>query len=641
MKQVINLVGTEGFGPLSIEAGRVGRQDGRKGTVMQVFRKLSRFYMPYIGWGIASVVAMAVLTIAGVARPWVLEHLIDRVIVGGHYGELPYWALAALGLALVRALSQYTRQYTGHVFGQNATFDLRNALYDKLQYLHFKFYDNAQTGDLMSRVTADTQAFRQFLSFGLAHLMDVFFMTLFSLVVMLSMSVKLTLVTLSVMPLLLVVVIRFERLVHPAFTRIREALADLTTAAQENLNGMRTVKSFARERFEVRKFEERNREYRRANLAAAGLWSSFFPLIELLSNLAVTLLLWYGGRLVLSRELTLGELAAFFSLIWYWIWPMREVGYQINNLIQAVASGERLLELLEHPREIADRRDAVRLPEMKGHVRFEDVSFRYETPPPGAEEATGDWALRHIDLDAPPGSVIALLGATGSGKSTLVNLLARFYDVTEGRITIDGVDVRDLSLRDLRSQIGFVLQETFLWSATIRENIAYGRRDATEEEIIAAAKLAQAHEFIMETPDGYDTVVGERGLGLSGGQKQRIAIARAILNNPRILILDDATSAVDMETEHQIQLGLKNLMKGRTTFIIAHRLSSLKHADEILVMEGGRVIERGNHEELLAKGGLYRSIYEIQFKDREREVTRSGGGSLASAEAAWPDRGDD
>lgn len=584
---------------------------------MGVFGKLKRFYMPYIWWGVGGLLSMGILTAVGLLRPWVLEQLIDRVIRERRFDELPYWALGVLGIAAVRATFNFGRQYLGQVFGQNATFDLRNAMYDKLQYLHFKFYDNAKTGDLMSRVTADTEAFRQFLSFGFIHLMDVIFMTAFSLVLMLTMSVKLTLVTLATMPFILVVVLRFERVVHPAFTKIREALANLTTATQENLNGVRTVKSFAREQFEVTKFQNRNREYVTTNVNAARLWSSFFPMIELLSNLAITLLLWYGGQMVLRDELTLGRLVAFFSLIWYWIWPMREVGYQINNMIQAAASGERLDELLENPRDVADSPDAVPLEDMKGHVRFEDVTFQYDSPRPGTDEISDFPALQDINLDAPPGSIIALLGTTGSGKTSLVNLIPRFYDVTSGSVTVDGIDVRRIRLTDLRRQIGMVLQETFLWSATIRENIAYGRRDATTEEIIAAAKLAQAHEFIMETPKGYETVVGERGLGLSGGQKQRIAIARAILNNPRILILDDATASVDMETEHDIQLGLKNLMQGRTTFVIAHRLSSLKHADEILVMDSGRIVERGNHHQLLQMNGVYRSIYEIQFRDRE------------------------
>jgi ATP-binding cassette subfamily B multidrug efflux pump len=607
---------------------------------MRVFRQLKRFYMPYLWWGISGIISMGFLTVAGLMRPWLLGQLIDRVIQGQRFNELPYWALAVIAVAIMRSIFNFGRQYLGRHFGQNATFDLRNAMYDKLQYLHFKFYDNAQTGDLMSRVTADTEAFRQFLSFGLTNIMDIVYMTIFSLFVMMNMSVKLTFVTLATMPFLLVVVLRFEKVVHPAFTKIREALSNLTIATQENLNGVRTVKSFAREAFEVDKFSARNLEYVNANISASRLWASFFPLIEMLSNLAITLLLWYGGTLVLRKELTLGELVAFFSLIWYWIWPLREIGYQINNMTQAVASGERLIELLDTHREVADQPGARPMPDMAGHVRFENVSFRYDSPIPGTKEIVGSNALKRINLDAPTGAVVALLGTTGSGKSTLTNLLPRFYDVTEGQVTIDGVDVRAIPLKDLRAQIGMVLQETFLWSASIRENVAYGRRNATMAEIIAAAKLAQAHDFIMETPMGYETVVGERGMGLSGGQKQRIAIARAILNNPRILILDDATASVDMETEHEIQVGLRNLMQGRTTFIIAHRLSSLKHADEILVLEHGEVVERGTHEQLLASGGVYRSIYEIQFKDREQEIQRQASLIIPALTGAVPERGD-
>lgn len=589
---------------------------------MRVFAKLRRFYWPYVWLGVGSIVLMGVLTVIGLIRPGLMQMLIDRVILGGEYHALPWLAIGVIGVAVVRGLLGYVRQFTGHRFGQNATFDLRNALYDKLQYLHFKFYDNAKTGDLMSRMTADIEAFRQFLSFGLVHLADVIFMVFFSLILMLSYNVKLTLVTLSTMPLLLWVVLRFERVIWPAFSRIRESLASLTTATQENLNGMRTVKSFARETHEIGKFSTRNRDYAQSNVDASDLWAQFFPLIDLLGNLAITLLLWYGGTLVLREEMSLGQLLAFFSLIWYLIWPVREVGYLVNNMIQAGASGERVAELLDMPVDIEDAPDAVPVPAIKGHVRFENVMMRYETPKPGTGEVTDVPALVGINLDAPAGSVIGLIGTTGAGKSTLVSLLPRFYDVTDGRVTIDGLDVRAVKLQDLRRHIGIVQQETFLWSATIRENIAYGRRTATDEEIMEAARLAQAHNFIMETPLGYGTVVGERGLGLSGGQKQRIAIARAILQDPRILILDDATAAVDMETEHEIQIGLRNLMHGRTTFIIAHRLSSLKHADEILVLEDGRVVERGTHESLLKQNGRYKELYDIQFRDREEEIVR-------------------
>lgn len=588
----------------------------RGACCLRVFIKLRRFYARHLGWGVAAAAAMALLTAVGLIRPKLMEYLIDQVIRQGRYRALPVLALAVLAVAVVRGVFNFGRQYLGQVFGQHATFNLRNELYHKLQYLHFEFYDEARTGDLMSRLTADVEAFRQFLSFGFVHLLDILFMIGFSLAVMLATSVKLTLITLAAMPLLLVVVLRFEQVVHPAFTAIREALSALTAAVQENITGQRTVQSFAREQHEVGKFDGWNRAYVEANLRAAALWARFFPLIELLSHLATTLLLWYGGRMVIRQEITLGQLVAFFSLIWYWIWPLREVGYQINNLIQAVAAGERLVELLETPAAICSPATARPLPECAGHVRFEHVTFAYDGEHP---------VLEDIALDAPPGTVIGLIGATGSGKSSLVGLIPRFYDVTRGRVTVDGHDVRHLRLEDLRRHVGVVFNETFLWSATIRENIAYGRRDATMAEIERAARLAQAYDFIMATPRQWDTVVGERGLGLSGGQRQRLAIARAILTDPRILILDDATASVDMETEHEIQKALREVMKGRTTFIIAHRISSVKHADEILVLDRGRVVERGTHAELLARGGYYREIYEIQFRDHGAAAGRYAG----------------
>lgn len=578
---------------------------------MRVFIKLTRFYAPWAAMGVISILAMGALTAVGLIRPDLMRRLIDQVIIGRDFAALPWLTGALLAVAVVRGFLHFARQWVGHQFGQNATYALRSSLYDKLQHLDFTFYDNARTGDLMSRLTADVEGFRQFLSFGLVNLADVFFMVVFSLAVMLSYNVELTLVTLSAMPLLLIVVLRYEKRLHPAFTAIRESLGRLTANVQETITGVRTVKSYAREPYAVSQFDQRNDDYLRTFLTTSNLWSSFFPLIELLSHLSVLFLLWYGGRMVIRQELTLGELVAFFSLIWYLIWPVRELGWQINTLIQAVASGERLVELLETAAKIQEPAGAIGLPQSTGHVRFEQVTFAYHPGHPVLEE---------INLDAPPGTVIGLIGSTGSGKSSLVHLIPRFYDVTAGRVTLDGHDVRTLRLRDLRRQVGMVLGETFLWSATIRENIAYGRREATMEEIVAAARLAEAHDFIMQTPLGYETVVGERGLGLSGGQRQRIAIARALLFNPSVLILDDATSSVDMETEHEIQRALRNAMRGRTTFVIAHRISSVKHADEILVLDRGRIVERGTHDQLLALGGAYREIYEIQFRDREGEV---------------------
>jgi ATP-binding cassette subfamily B protein len=362
----------------------------------------------------------------------------------------------------------------------------------------------------------------------------------------------------------------------------------------------------------VEKFSRVSGDYRDNHIASAGIWADFFPVMELLANLSIVVLIGAGGYLVVGGQLSLGELISFSSLIWYIISPMWGLGFHINAYTQSKASGERILEVLNRAIDVKDREGAVVLaPErVRGEVRFENVTFAYPDKEP---------ALYDINLHAPPGSVIGILGGTGSGKSTLIQLLLRAYNVKHGKITLDGINIADISLESLRSQIGLVFQETFLFSASIRNNIAYGRKNVSMEEIERAARLAQAHDFIMELPQGYDTVVGERGLGLSGGQKQRIAIARAILTDPKILILDDSTSAVDMETEHAIQQGLKEVMRGRTTFIIAHRISSLKHADEILVLDQGRIVQRGKHEQLIRQEGPYLDTYNIQYSDRPEQ----------------------
>lgn len=583
---------------------------------MSVFRQLRRFYAPYRLTLVLGIASMALLTAVGLFRPFLVQQLIDRVITQGRYDLLPLLSAAVVGVALLRGVFNFGRQYFGELFGQNAVLELRNALYVRLQYLAFSYYDKAQTGNLMSRLTGDVEAFRMFLSFGIIFLCDFGFMIGFGLVAMLAISPELTLVTFAVSPYLAYVSFRFDRQIRPTFSRIRKALSDLTTTIQETISGVRTVKSFAREGYEIEKFQDRNLDYRDRNLDASNLWARYFPLLEMGGNLATALLLWYGGRLVVSGDISLGSLVAFFSLVGYMVWPIRELGWVLNLYSQSVAAGERLIEVLHAPETVTNREGAVALGRARGHVRFENVSFAYDGR---------HMVLRGIDVDAPPGSTIALIGTTGAGKTSLVSLIPRFYDVSAGRVLVDGHDVRDLELESLRSNVGFVLQETFLFSATVRENIAYGRPDASMEEIIAAARRAQAHDFIMEMPQGYDTVVGERGLGLSGGQKQRIAIARALVVDPPILILDDATSSVDMETEQLIQQALAEVMKGRTTFVIAHRVSTLQQADEILVLDEGRIVERGRHEELLRRGGFYRRVYEIQFRDAAGAGPRPAG----------------
>jgi ATP-binding cassette subfamily B protein len=576
---------------------------------VDVFRQLKAFYWPHRTLLFVSIGALVCVTALGLVQPYLMRVLIDDIIMDGKFGLVPAVALTVVGVVVVKASMQYLHGFTGGRLGNRVAYNLRNALYRKLQYLSFQYYDTAKTGDLMSRLTGDLEAIRHFVGFGFAQFLNMFLMVGFGGAMLLSIHWQLTLVTLVSMPLLVIVALKFQRVIHPGFRQMRLAMSRLTTAVQENITGVRTVKSFAREPHEVEKFTARNDEYRENQLNIAFLWGKYFPVMEILANVCVVILLVYGGSLVIRGELTLGALVQFFSMVWYIIGPLWGLGFHINGYTQSKASGERVLEILNQHVHVKDAENAIELDpaQVRGHVQFKRVTFHYPDKAP---------AIRDLDIDAKPGSVIGLLGGTGSGKSTVIQLLMRAYNVQQGRILLDGVDIRNIKIESLRSLIAPVFQETFLFSASIRDNIAYGMAEYTMDDIIRAAKLAQAHDFIMELPQGYETVVGERGLGLSGGQKQRIAIARALIKNPRILILDDATSAVDMETEHEIQAALREVMAGRTTFIIAHRISSLRHADEILVLDQGRVVQRGTHDELIAVPGLYRDTYEIQYADR-------------------------
>lgn len=553
-------------------------------------------------------VCLAAATALGLVLPQLLRGLIDDVIIPGNYGDVIWLALTAIVIVIFKAILQFLHGFFGGRLGNFLAYRLRNACYEKLQFLSFRYYDTAKTGDLMSRLTGDLEAIRNFIGFGFAQLLNLFLMVTFGSVVMLSISWKLTILALITIPFLAIVALRFEGKIHPAFQEMRLALSSLTTAVQENVTGVRTVKSFAREPYEIEKFSTRNERYKENQIFAATLWSRFFPFMELLASISVAVLLAGGGTLVIKGQLTLGEFVAFFSLIWYIIGPMWGLGFHINNYTQSKASGERVLEILNHEIDIKDEPNAIVLqPEqIQGNVSFDHVTFAY-----GNKMA----AVQDINFEAPSGSVIGFLGGTGSGKSTIIQLLMRAYEVNEGQILIDGHNINDIEIKSLRSQIATVFQETFLFSSSIVNNIAYGMSNVTMEQVVAVAKLAKAHEFIMELPDGYNTVVGERGMGLSGGQKQRIAIARALLKNPKILILDDATSAVDMETEQEIQAGFQEVMAGRTTFIIAHRISSLRHADEILVLDEGRVVQRGKHTDLINVEGPYQDVYRIQYAD--------------------------
>ncbi|CQR47843.1 Putative multidrug export ATP-binding/permease protein [Paraliobacillus sp. PM-2] len=576
---------------------------------METFKKLKQFYWPFKKYFFGSLIFVILVTAITVTYPIILQITIDNVVLKEQYSLIPYLAIGFILIMIIKGISNFLQQYLGDLFGVSSVFSLRDGLYKKLQRLSFTYYDNARTGDLMSRLTMDVEGFKFFLAAGLKELIRIVMLIVISLSVMFFYSIPLALVTMAAMPFLAVVVYKFDKKVHPAFRTVRKSLGKLNTRIQENVSGMNTVKSLSKEDFEIDRFTVNNKDYREVNIKTSNIWAKYFPFMEFIGNVSMVALLIYGGYLVMNGDLSLGKLIAFFSLVNYILGPLVQLGFIVNQFSQAKAAGERLLEILEAEEDTQEKDNAISTGTIAGHVTFDNVTLQY------ADE--DDKALKTISFDAPPGKIIGLIGATGAGKTSITQLMTRFYEPQEGQVYIDGKTTKDYNLKFLRKHIGFVLQESFLFSTTIKENIAYGNPEASIEEIVAAAKRAQAHDFIMEMPNGYETMLGERGMGLSGGQKQRIAIARAILIDPSILILDDATSAVDMETEFKIQKALKEVMKGRTTFIIAHRISSLKHADEILVLEDGMIVERGTHDVLLDNGGPYQRIYDIQYQDKQ------------------------
>jgi ABC-type multidrug transport system fused ATPase/permease subunit len=484
---------------------------------------------------------------------------------------------------------------------------MRNGLYAKLLRLSFGFYDRHQTGQLMSRATVDLQSVRFFLGYGLIFFFQHVITIIGVTVVMFVTEPRLALAATAVTPFIVVLAYRYSAVSHPVLRDVQQRMADVATVAEENIVGVHVVKSFAQERSELDKFAERSENVFRRSMDANRQRAIYVPLLSFLPLVAQASVLLVGGRMVANGQLGFSSFFAFNVLTLMLVMPLRMLGMWIGQAQRATASGERIFEIMDEPEEISDRPDALQLPAGEGRVRFENVDFAY-----GSRTV-----LEDIDLELDPGRTVALIGHTGSGKTTLASLVPRFYDVARGRLTVDGVDVRDVKLASLRRAVGIVSQDPFLFSATVRENIAFGAPDATDEEVERAARLAQAHEFIEALPAGYDTVIGERGITLSGGQRQRVAIARALVIDPRILILDDATASVDATTEARIRAALREVMKGRTTIIIAHRLSTIALADELVVLDGGRIRARGTHEELIETSGVYRDIYEHGLLERE------------------------
>lgn len=582
---------------------------------MQVISRLFGYALRYWSRILAAILLMFIGTGLVMLQPKIIQWTFDLVYEGGEWHLLAWMAMAVIAIAILQGLVNYGERLLMEWVGQRTIYDLRNRIYSHLQELSFSFYDTAQTGQLMSRATADVDQLRRFVSFGIMRLVSNLVTFVFVLVTLLGMDWKLTLLSLGTMPFLALSVAAFNTRVRPRYRLIQQEMAELTTALQENISGVRVVRAFAQEDREIAKFRERNWRYLEENITTVRLWAFYFPLMSFISGLGTTLILWYGGRQVILGHLSIGQMLAFTALLGRLVGPVRMLGWLVNMYSQATAAAQRVFEILDTKPDVRDKFGAYELPPITGHVRFESVSFAYD----GINHV-----LHDINIDAEPGQRIAVLGGTGSGKSTLINLVPRFYDVVEGAITVDGIDIRDVTLESLRRQIGIVLQETFLFSATIRENIAYGRLDATDEEVMAAAKAARIHDFIVSLPDGYDSLVGERGVGLSGGQKQRLAIARALLLDPAILILDDSLSSVDTETEYLIQQALEVLMQNRTSFVIAQRLSTVKNADQIIILENGRIVEQGDHETLLVAGGIYREIYDMQFRSQEESQAQLG-----------------
>ncbi|HHX65093.1 MAG TPA: ABC transporter ATP-binding protein, partial [Chloroflexi bacterium] len=513
-------------------------------------------------------------------------------------------------IAVLRACVHYMRGYTQERLGQEVIRSLRHDLYVRLQRLSFSYYTINATGDLMSRLTSDVYSIMDFFGFGLWEAVGSGLVFVGTIAVLLLTDWRLALVVITPIPVLMFFAFRFSGIVGPLWEKIRQEMGKLTTTLQENISGIRVVKSFTRETHEIDKFQARNTDNLTANLLRANVEARTFPVMHFITGFCFLLLYWYGGLRVYNGQLTVGTFFSFNWYLWGLIWPIRFLGFVISVARKAIAAGPRVFEILDSPMEIPQISNAPEMPPIKGHICFNDVHFAFE-------DGDGSPVLKGLNLEISPGEVVAVLGRTGSGKSSLINLIPRFYDPQQGQIVIDGIDLRQIHLESLRRQIGIVPQETFLFSDTVRNNIAFGRPDATMEEVIAAARAAQADEFISKLPRGYETRVGERGVGLSGGQRQRIAIARALLTDPRILILDEATSSVDAETEHALQQALAELMRNRTSIVIAQRLSTVKNADKVVVLKDGVVVEEGTHDDLLKLGGEYSQIYNLQLRPQE------------------------
>lgn len=541
-------------------------------------------------------------------NPQISGMIVDEVIEGQHYEKLGILLLIMIGVTLVRSLLRFIFLMCFESSSQGLVYDMREEAYRKLMKEDFNFFNKNRTGDLMSRQTGDMDAVRHMVSHVIYFSFENILVFLMALVMIFSVNVKMALCMLIVLPFTLAVTLSQRRHIKPAFDRVRDCFSSLNAFAQETIAGNRVVKAFAKEDYELEKFDRENDGYRDAQLNAASIWMKYIPMFEILSQCLTIILMIMGGFMVIDGEMTIGNMVTVNGYLWMLNSPLRQAGWIINDLQRFLTAIEKIYKVYTTEPDIKQPEHVVEKRKLKGSVTFDHVNYY----------TNDDTVLKDISFHVEPGQTVGIIGATGSGKSSLINLICRFYDVNQGRVLVDDIDVRNLDLQTLRGNIGIAMQDVFLFSDTIEGNIAYGNPDCTFEQVQAAAKIANADEFIREMPEGYDTIIGERGVGLSGGQKQRISLARAILKDPSIIILDDTTSAIDMETESMIQNELKKISDERTVFIIAHRISSIIHADQILVLDNGRLVERGTHEQLLAKKGYYSTVFHHQYGEFDR-----------------------